>query len=125
MAIRFRRFLVVFALVLMIPGAAFAGMPSLTLADIPRAVRMVNRTGLSDLARQRLEVIGKIDRRVDPAGHERASRETERQQNQDRRGITRKRHESTDETPGQTPTTHTTPTAHSRQRWWPACPSTT
>lgn len=36
---------------------ASAGMPSVTLADLPRAVRSVSQTGLTELARQRLEVI--------------------------------------------------------------------
>jgi hypothetical protein len=36
---------------------ASAGMPSFTLADVPRAVRTVGQTGLTDLARQRLEVV--------------------------------------------------------------------
>ena len=45
------------ALALAAPRGAFAGMPSVTLADVPRAVRAVSRTGLTDLARQRLEVI--------------------------------------------------------------------
>ena len=36
---------------------AFAGMPSVTLADVPRAVRTVTQTGLNEIARQRLEVI--------------------------------------------------------------------
>jgi hypothetical protein len=57
MAIRIGQFLLVLALVLIIPGVALAGMPSITLADVPRAVRTVTRTGLTDLARQRLEVI--------------------------------------------------------------------
>ncbi len=40
-----------------VPAAAVAGMPSVTLADIPKAAREVSQTGLTDLARQRLEVI--------------------------------------------------------------------
>src|SRR5690349_18252231 len=36
---------------------ALAGMPSVTLAGVPRAVRSVSQTGLTELARQRLEVI--------------------------------------------------------------------
>jgi hypothetical protein len=39
------------------PNRACAGMPSFTLADVPRAIRTVAQTGLTDLARQRLEVI--------------------------------------------------------------------
>jgi hypothetical protein len=39
------------------PNVASAGMPSVTLADVPRAVRTVTQMGLTDLARQRLEVI--------------------------------------------------------------------
>src|SRR3954454_1969876 len=57
MAIRSRPVLFVLALALIIPAAASAGMPSVTLADVPRAVRTVAHTGLTDLARQRLEVI--------------------------------------------------------------------
>ena len=37
--------------------AASAGMPSVTLADIPRAARAATRTGLTDVARQGFEVI--------------------------------------------------------------------
>jgi hypothetical protein len=39
------------------PSRASAGMASVTLADVPRAFRAVARTGLTDLARQRFEVI--------------------------------------------------------------------
>jgi hypothetical protein len=45
------------ALILASPQGASVGMPSVTLADVPRAVRTVTQTGLTDLARQRLEVI--------------------------------------------------------------------
>jgi hypothetical protein len=36
---------------------ASAGMPSVSLADVPRALRTVSQTGLTDLAHQRIEVI--------------------------------------------------------------------
>lgn len=39
------------------PQPASAGMPSVTPADVSRAVRTVTQTGLNDIARQRLEVI--------------------------------------------------------------------
>jgi hypothetical protein len=57
MATLTRSILVTLALVLIWPQAASAGMPSVTLADVPPAVRTVTQTGLTDLARQRLEVI--------------------------------------------------------------------
>src|SRR4051812_35934367 len=52
-----RSTLVSLALVLVMPGVAAAGMPSVTLADVSREVNKVTHTGLTDLARQRLEVI--------------------------------------------------------------------
>jgi hypothetical protein len=57
MATLTRSMLVTLALVLVWPQAASAGMPSVTLSDVPPAVRTVTQTGLTDLARQRLEVI--------------------------------------------------------------------
>jgi hypothetical protein len=45
------------ALLLMHELAAVAGMPSPSLADLPEAARSVSRTGLTDTARQRVEVI--------------------------------------------------------------------
>lgn len=52
-----RLFLGSLAWVVLGPRAASAGMASVTLADLPRAVRTVSQTGLTSLARQRLEVI--------------------------------------------------------------------
>jgi len=45
------------AWVMLWPQDASAGMPSVTLADFPPAVHKVTQTGITDLARQRLEVI--------------------------------------------------------------------
>lgn len=52
-----RSAIVAVLLAVVLPSRVKAGMPSVTLADIPRAAREVSRTGLTDLARQRLEVI--------------------------------------------------------------------
>jgi hypothetical protein len=52
-----RPILVSFALVVAWPHHVAAGMPSVTLADVPRGVRTITQTGLNDVARQRLEVI--------------------------------------------------------------------
>jgi hypothetical protein len=52
-----RRMLGSLALLLVWPHFVSAGMPSVTLADVPPAIRNVTHTGLTDLARQRLEVI--------------------------------------------------------------------
>jgi hypothetical protein len=57
MAIRIRLFLPAIVAWLALPEGAWAGMPSITLADLPRAARAVERTGLSDLALARVEVI--------------------------------------------------------------------
>ncbi|SIO66716.1 hypothetical protein SAMN05444166_8193 [Singulisphaera sp. GP187] len=48
---------VTLTLVLIWPQVASAGMPSVTLADVSRAVGGLTQTGLTGLARQRLEVI--------------------------------------------------------------------
>ena len=52
-----RSILVTFAFALVWPQPASAGMPSVSLADVPPTVRTVTQTGLTDLARQRPEVI--------------------------------------------------------------------
>lgn len=52
-----RSIFVSLAIVLVAPRFAAAGMPSVTLADLSREVSRMTRTGLTDLARQRLEVI--------------------------------------------------------------------
>ena len=57
MATLLRSIPLLLALVILGARAATAGMPSVTLADVPRAVRTVTETGLTDLARQRLEVL--------------------------------------------------------------------
>jgi hypothetical protein len=57
MATLIRPILVSLAFVLAWPQRAAAGMPSVTPADIPRAIRTVTQTGLSEIARQRLEVL--------------------------------------------------------------------
>lgn len=54
---RLRLALGAFLLAVVLSESVDAGMPTVTLADIPRAAREVSRTGLTDLARQRLEVI--------------------------------------------------------------------
>lgn len=57
MATLTRSISVLLALVLIWPRASSAGMPSVSLADVPPAVHSVTQRGLNDLARQRLEVI--------------------------------------------------------------------
>ncbi len=57
MPILTRVLLVSVILVSVSPGQATAGMASVTLADIPRAVRTLSQTGLTGLARKRIEVI--------------------------------------------------------------------
>jgi hypothetical protein len=52
-----RLILVSLVLVLVWPRFAPAGMPSVSLADLPRAFRTVSEPGLTDLAIRRLEVI--------------------------------------------------------------------
>jgi hypothetical protein len=57
MATLTRSILVTLILMLAWPQPASAGMPSVTPADVTHAVRTVTKTGLNDIARQRLEVI--------------------------------------------------------------------
>jgi hypothetical protein len=57
MATLLRSLSLLLALVIVGARTATAGMPSVTLGDVPRAVRTVTETGLTDLARQRLEVL--------------------------------------------------------------------
>lgn len=57
MATLVRSIPLLFALTVFWPRDASAGMPSVTLADVHRAVYTVTETGLTDLARQRLEVL--------------------------------------------------------------------
>lgn len=57
MATSARSILVMLAFVLIWPHAAPAGMPSVSLADVPPAFHSMTQRELTDLARQRLEVI--------------------------------------------------------------------
>lgn len=47
----------VFVVLLAVTSEARAGMPSVTVADVSREMSKASRTGLTDLARQRIEVI--------------------------------------------------------------------
>ena len=57
MATLLRSIPLLLALAILLPRGASAGMPSVTLADVPRAARTLTDTGLTDIARQRVEVL--------------------------------------------------------------------
>jgi hypothetical protein len=57
MATFVRSILLLLVLTISLPREAWGGMPSVTLADISNAARTVKETGLTGLARQRVEVL--------------------------------------------------------------------